>query len=130
MLVDMTFGASVLVAALRYRDRATDNTFTAALFYSGILGFGAGNYYMGRTHPAGLVVLFSIWALCVALLALLALRALAANRVSTRLSSLVLVGGVLISLGVASTSIAQFPMPWTELRRIAASSPLPAPYDI
>jgi hypothetical protein len=130
MLVDMTFGASVLVAALRYRDRAPDNTFTAALFYSGIMGLGAGNYYMGRTHPAGLVVLFSIWALCVALLALLALRALAANRVGARLSSLALVGGVLISLGVASTSIAQFPMPWTELRRIAASSPLPAPYDI
>ncbi len=130
MLVDMTFGAAVLAGALRYRDRSPDKAYTAALLYSGILGLGASNYYMGRTHPGGLVVLFSIWALSVALLALLALRALAANRVSARVSSLALVGSALISLGLAGTSIAQFPVPWTQLRRIAASAPPPSPYDI
>jgi len=130
MVVDMTFGAAVLMGALRYRDRAPDETLTAALLYSGILGLGAGNYYMGRTHPAGLVVLFSIWAISVALLALLALRAVAANRVGARLSSLALVGGALLSLGVAATSIAQVPKPWTELRRITTSTPVPAPYAI
>jgi len=118
------------MGALRYRDRAPDETLTAALLYSGILGLGAGNYYMGRTHPAGLVVLFSIWAISVALLALLALRAVAANRVGARLSSLALVGGALLSLGVAATSIAQVPKPWTELRRITTSTPVPAPYAI
>ena len=130
MVVDMTFGAAVLMGALRYRARAPDKTLTAALLYSGILGLGAGNYYMGRTHPAGLVVLFSIWAISVALLALLALRAVAANRVGARLSSLALVGSALLSLGVAGTSIAQFPKPWTELRRITTSTPVPAPYAI
>ncbi len=130
LVVYMTFAAAVLVAAIRYRDGAVNRVYTAALVYSGIFGLGAGDYYMGRTQPGGLVVLFSIWSLCVALLALLSLRALASWRGRPRAAWLVLVGGALVSLGLVSTTIAQFPAPWTQLRRIAASSPPAPPYDL
>jgi hypothetical protein len=130
LIVDMTFAAAILVAAVRTRRGAADSAHTAALIYSGIFGLGAGDYYMGRTHPAGLVVLFSIWALSVVLLALLALRFLAARPGRLRTPSLLLLAGALVPLGLVSTAVAQFPAPWTQLRRIAASAPPPPPYDI
>jgi hypothetical protein len=130
LIIDMTFAAAILVAGLRFRSGTADSAYTAALVYSGIFGLGAGNYYMGRTHPGGLVVLFSIWSLSVVLLALLALRALIAQRGDFRVPSLLLLAGALVSLGLASTAVAQFPAPWTQLRRIAASAPLPPPYDV
>lgn len=130
ILIDMTFAAAILVAAVRYRRGAIDTAYTAALAYSGVFGLGAGNYYIGRTHPAGLTVLFSVWALSVALLALLALRALAAWHRDSRAPSPLLLAGALISLGLISTTVGQFPIPWTQLNRIAASAPPPAPYNI
>jgi hypothetical protein len=130
LIVDMTFAAAILAAAVRSRGGAVDGAYTAALAYSGVFGLGAGNYYMGRTHPGGLVVLFSIWALSVILLALLSLRAVAAWRGRSRAPSLLLVTGALVSLGLVSTAVAQFPAPWTQLRRIATSAPPPPPYDV
>jgi hypothetical protein len=130
LLVDMTFAASILVAAVRYRSRATNIAYTAALAYSGVFGLGAGNYYMGRTHPAGLTVLFSIWAISVALLALLALRALSAWRGRSTRPSPILVAGALLLMGLVTTTVAQFPAPWTQIRRIEASAPPPPPYNV
>jgi hypothetical protein len=130
LIVDMTFAAAILAAAVRYRDGSADGAYTAALAYSGVFGFGAGNYYMGRTTPSGLVVLFSIWALSVILLGLLTLRAFAAKQGRLRVSSPLLLAGALVSLGLTSTAVAQFPAPWTQLRRIAASAPPPPPYNV
>jgi hypothetical protein len=130
MVVYMTFAAAILVAAIRYHDGAADRAYTATLAYSGVFGLGAGNYYMGRTYPGALVVLFSIWSLNVMLLGLLSLRALATKRGRLRVTSLALVGGALVSVGLVSTAIAQFPAPRTQLRRIAASSPPPPPYNL
>jgi hypothetical protein len=130
LLVVMTFAAAILVAAVRYRSGAIDTAYTAALAYSGVFGLGAGNYYMGRTHPAGLTVLFSIWALSVALLALLALRALAAWRDRSGAPSPLLIAGALVLLGLVGATVAQFPAPWTQIRRIATSEPAPPPYDV
>jgi hypothetical protein len=130
LIVDMTFAAAVLVAAVRYRRGAIDIALTAALAYSGVFGLGAGNYYMGRTQPAALVALFSIWALSAALLALLALRALAEKRRHSDGPSSLLIAGALLLLGLMTTTIAQFPAPWTQLRRIATSAPPPPPYNV
>lgn len=130
LIVDMTLAAAILVAAVRFRREAEDRAYTAALAYCGVFGLGAGNYYIGRTHPGGLVVLFSIWALTVMLLAVLALRAIAAARVRPRTSSALLLAGALVSLGLTGTAVAQFPAPWTQLHRIASSAPLPPPYDV
>jgi hypothetical protein len=130
LIVDMTFAAAILMAAIRYRTAVTDTAYTAVLAYSGVFGLGAGNYYMGRTHPAGLVVLFSIWALTVVLLALLALRTVTARRGHFNAPVSMLVTAALVSFGLVITSITQFPAPWTQVRRIAASAPAPPPYDL
>lgn len=129
-IVDMTFAAAVIVAALRCRLNVDDGAYTAALAYSGVFGLGAGNYYMGRTTPGGLVVLFSIWALSVILLGLLALRSVASWRSRPGMSQLLPVAGALILMGLVTTSIAQFPAPWTQLRRIATTERPPAPYNL
>jgi hypothetical protein len=129
LIVVMTFAAAVLVAAMRYRSGASDGAYTAALAYSGVFGLGVGNYYMGRTHPAGLVVLFSSWALSVMLLGLITLRAFATRHDGSR-ASLLLVASALMSLGLMTTTVAQFPAPWTQVRRIAHSAPPPPPYDV
>jgi hypothetical protein len=130
LVVDMTFAAAVLVAAVRYRSRSSDKTYTSALVYSGILGLGASNYYFGRTHPGGLVALFSIWALSVALLAVLALRTFAANRGRLHPSLLLLMGCAVISLGLVSTAIAQFPNPRTQIDRLRSSAPPLPEFDV
>jgi hypothetical protein len=130
LVVDMVLAAAVLTAALRFREGAADSAYTAALAYCGVFGLGAGNYYMGRTHPAGLVVLFSIWALTASLLALLALRGLARRPARPSAPLTLLFAGALICLGLTCTAVAQFPVPWTQLRRITASAPPPPPYDV
>ncbi|HSZ14032.1 MAG TPA: hypothetical protein VK790_08345 [Solirubrobacteraceae bacterium] len=130
LIVDMTFASAFLVAAVRARDGAEDRAYTAVLAYAGVFGLGAGNYYMGRTHPGGLVVLFSIWALCVVLLALLSLRAIAAWHGRPRAPAWLLVVSATVSLGLVATALTQFPAPWTQLRRIATSAPPPPPYDV
>jgi hypothetical protein len=130
LLVAMTFAAAIVVAATRYRRRVANVAYTGALAYSGVFGLGALNYYMGRTHPAGLTVLFSVWALSVVLLALLALRVLAARRVQVGIFSLPLLAGALVLLGLVSTAVTQFPAPWTQIQRIETSERPPTPYDI
>ena len=132
LIVYMTFAGAVLVSAVRYRRDAGDRAYTGALAYSGVFGLGAGGYYMGRTTPGALVALFSIWALSVVLLALLSLRTVAAwrDRPGAGAPSLLLLAGTLLSLGLTTTAVAQFPAPWTQLRRIAASSPPPAQYNV
>jgi hypothetical protein len=130
LIVDMTFAAAVLVAAVRYRRGAVDIAHTAALAYSGVFGLGAGTYYMGRTQPAALVALFSIWALSITLLALLALRALTERRGYAKTPSRLLIACALVLMGLATTTVAQFPAPWTQLRRITTNAPLPPPYNV
>ena len=41
-----------------------------------------------------------------------------------------LLTGALVLLGLIGTTVAQFPAPWTQIRRIAASAPPPPPYDV
>jgi hypothetical protein len=130
MIVFMTFGAAILVGALRYRDRAENAPLTVALAFSGVFGLGAGEYYTGRTHPAGLVVLFSIWALAVLLLGVLALRSVRAWNGRPRIASMLFTTGALLMVGLTATSLTQFPAPWVQVSRIERSSALPAPYNV
>jgi hypothetical protein len=130
LIVFMTFVASLLVAGLRYRSKASDCVHTATLAYCGVFGLGAGAYYMGRSHPVVLVALFSVWALTCALLALVALRAPARSGNWTRMRWWMAIVVSLVPLGLAATAVTQFPAPWRQLKRIATSVPPPAPYDV
>lgn len=130
MIVFMTFGAAVIVGALRYRAREGDAPLTVALAFSGVFGLGAGEYYTGRTHPAGLVVLFSIWALTALLLGVLALRSVRAWSGRPQIASMLLTTGALLMVGLTATSLTQFPSPWVQVSRIERSLALPAPYNV
>jgi hypothetical protein len=130
LIVDLTFATAFLVAAIRARDGAGDRAYTGVLAYCGVFGLGASNYYMGRTTPGSLVVLFSIWALCVLLLALLSLRAIAAWHGRLPAPVLLLFVSATVSLGLVTTALTQFPAPWTQLHRIETSAPSPPPYNV
>jgi hypothetical protein len=137
LIIFITFAAALAVAGRRYRRRADDRVLTGALAYSGVFGLGAGSYYMGRSHPVVLVALFSVWALCGALLSLLSLRELARRPVRiaalTRKSAWAqvrLIALIAATLGLAATAIAQVPAPWTQVTRIATTARPPVPYNI
>jgi hypothetical protein len=129
LIVYMTFAAALLVAGLRFRRGAVDRLLTGALAYSGVFGFGAGAYYMGRSHPQVLVAMFSAWGLSVVLLAVVALKGLA-SREGRSATSPVLVFTAFLALGLAATSAGHFPNPLTQLRRIKASASPPLPYNV
>lgn len=135
LVVYATFVAVLALAALRHRgdDGASspevDRALTGALAFAGVFGLGAGSYYMGGSNPSQLIGVFSAWALAVSLLALLAVRALAAGRADPT-AGLPVFGSAcaLVMLGLLATALAQTPAPWTQLRRIDTRAAL-QPYD-
>jgi hypothetical protein len=129
LVVYATFAANLVIAGRRHRRRADDRALTGALAFAGVFGLGAGSYYMGGSNPSQLIGVFSAWALAAALLALLALRALAARRLDPgRRTPIFAVAAALVMFGLLASAVREFPAPWTQLRRIAARSPA-APYD-
>lgn len=138
LIMFVTFAGALVAAGLRYRRRAGDRALTGALTYSGVFGLGAGAYFMGRSHPNVLVTLFSAWALSGALLSLLALKELAREPVPqfgtlTRKHMRTWAGSTALiaaTLCLAATAITQIPAPWTQFKRIATSTPAPAPYNL
>ncbi len=129
LVVYATFVATLTVAALRHRHGAADRALTGALAFAGVFGLGAGSYYMGGSNPSQLIGVFSAWALAAALLALLAVRALAAWRLGRAARPPVFAAAAALLLaGVLATAVTEFPAPWTQLRRIDARA-AQQPYD-
>jgi len=124
IIIFATFVATLIVAALRLRSMHPDRIMTGALVFSGTFGLGAGSYYMGRSLPEVLAALFSAWGLATVLLCLLALEALRdpATRRQIWPSRALPIAAALLLLGLFVTSIDQFPAPWTQWRRLTASS--------
>jgi len=120
LVVFATFAAAATLATVRTVNRDPDVVFTGMLGWSGIFGLGAGAYFVGRSHPDVLVNLFSAWALALSLLAVAAVRALAA-RPSRRPHAVEL--AVLVGFGLAVASLAQTPAPWSQLERLADDTP-------
>jgi len=125
LILYASFLAALTVAALRRRAGEPDRATTGALAYAGVFGIGAGGYFMGRSNPVVLVAIFSAWGVCVALLALLAVRSLAsrARQPGSRPASAFPIAVALCSLGLIATAIGQFPAPWTQVSRIAERAP-------
>ena len=111
----VTFAAALVVAVVRTVKRRSDVLLTAMLAWAGVFGLGAGSYFAGRSHPEVLIDLFSSWALAIALLTVVVVRA-----VRARPGRRVLVAelAVLAALGLCICSIAQFPTPWSQIDRM------------
>jgi hypothetical protein len=123
LVVFATFVAAIALAAVRASSGERDTLLTGMLAWTGVFGLGAGTYFVGRSHPDVLVDVFSIWALALALLTVVAVRAIAA-RPSRRPTAVEL--AVFVGLGLAVCSIAQTPAPWSQLNRLGTTTAEPA----
>jgi hypothetical protein len=118
VLVTATFAAAVVTAAVRRAAGERDVVLTAMLAWTGVFGLGSSIYfYAYRSHPDVLINLFSSWSVTVALLLVVVLRGMWADRRPA-------IAGVLVlfAFGLVVCSVAQLPLPWQHVRRIAASS--------
>ncbi|HEX7290375.1 MAG TPA: hypothetical protein VF250_04525 [Conexibacter sp.] len=119
LVVYVTFVAAIVVAAVRGLG-AEQREATVALAWIGIFGLGVGAYFAGRSHPHVLIDLFSVWSYALALLAVVALRAIALRPGRRpQLAELLVFAGI----GVTVCSLAQIPTPWSQIDRIRNSQP-------
>jgi hypothetical protein len=94
-----TFLAALVIGINGFVGKTDDRMLYAALLYFSVLGFGVGAYYIGRSHPVVLVMIFWAWGVTLAFLALSAVRAW--NKKRSLLLVLPLVGVMLhLSLGL------------------------------
>lgn len=117
-----TFAAAVVTAAVRYVQGQRNSPLTAMLAFAGVFGLLAGSYFAGRSLPWQLMLLFPIWALAGALLAMTTAEYLRSARGSSSLRRLLLPSLLVMSgFGVMIAAIGTFPPPWTQLERISQS---------
>jgi len=123
-----TFAAAIVVATVRALTVAgkdappRDRTLTALLAWAGVFGLGAGSYFAGRSHPEVLISLFSAWAFALALLLVVLVRSVR-TRPSGRLNAPEV--ALLAGCALAVCSLAQTPLPWTQLARIGRTTSIP-----
>jgi hypothetical protein len=119
LVVYATFVGAIGVGAVRGL-AGEDRALSVALTWIGIFGLGVGAYFTGRSHPHVLIDLFSVWSYALALLAVVAIRAIV-RRPGHRpqLAELLVLAGV----GVMACSLAQTPTPRSQIDRLRASQP-------
>jgi hypothetical protein len=115
IVVYLTYVAAIAVATVRVIHRDRGRLLTALLVWSGVFGLGLGGYYMGRTSPSQLISMFSAWTFCMALLTIVAVTQLSRDR-GRRLAPAHI--AIFLGMGVAACSLAQTPLPWTQLARL------------
>ncbi len=118
-VIYLTHVAAIGVATARALRRAPDRLMTGMLAWSGVFGLGAGSYYVGHSLSEVLIYTFPCWALTVALLTVLTVRALAAGAQRPSPAQL----ACLFAFGLLVCSLAQTSPPWEQLRRVAQSGP-------
>ncbi len=119
LVILATFVAALATAAVRAVRGAADRSLTGMLAWCGVFGLGTGAYFAYRSHPDTLIASFSIWSLTLALLLVVAVRAAQAHGPALPTPATV---ALLVGCGLAVCSIAQFPLPWKQVERIARSS--------
>lgn len=135
LVIYLTYVAAIATATVRALRGDEDRLMTGLLAWSGVFGLGAGAYYVGRSHPEVLINMFPAWGLCVTLLAIVAIRDLAARHQAggqragdaaaerrTRRPPLAQLA-CLFGLGVLVCSLAQTPTPWGQLERLSQKAP-------
>jgi hypothetical protein len=124
VVIFVTYAAALVAAAARGRSSA-NRTLTGMLAWSGVFGLGAGSYYVAESQPLQLTLMFSAWALAMALLAVLVVERLAAP---PRRRPNVAEAAVLVGIGLMACSLAQLPRPWSQIERLnVTQAGAPAP---
>jgi hypothetical protein len=118
----LTFAAVIVAATVRAIRRDPDILLIGLLVWSGVFGLGAGSYYVGRSHPEVLIDIFSAWSLALGLLLVIVVRAIAARPRRWPAPAEV---AVMAGFALTVCSIAQTPLPWTQIERIARHTPTP-----
>ncbi len=114
----VTFAAAIVAAVVRAAAER-ERLLTAALAWSGVFGMTAGSYYVGRSDPLNLVAMLSAWALALTFLVVLVARSLLRDRRRPTLPE----AAVVFGFGLAACSLAQLPLPWSQLERLGRSGP-------
>jgi hypothetical protein len=117
-----TYVAALLVAAVRFVRRDHDRTTTAMLAFSGTFGLMTAMYFVGRSTPFQLVLLFPAWGLALGLLTVTAVAALRSAREDrSRLRRILIPScAVLIGFGVMVSAIARVSPPWRQIDRLSS----------
>jgi hypothetical protein len=121
--VYLTYVAAILVAAARFTRRAENSTLTAMLAFAGVFGLLTSSYFAGRSLPWQLMLLFPIWGLALAMLALVAFVHLRSTRREPKRVSLLPSFAALAGFGVMAAAITTFPLPWDQVDRLSESGP-------
>ncbi|MGN6189862.1 MAG: hypothetical protein ACTHOE_13285, partial [Conexibacter sp.] len=117
LVIYVTFVGAIGLATVRALQASDDRVLTGMLAWAGIFGLGSAAYFIGRSSPDSLKWVFSSWALTLALLTVAVLRAPADSRPWRPSIAAV---AVLAAFGLTICSLAQTPVPWTQLERVAA----------
>ncbi len=124
IVIYLTYVAAIGTATVRAVRRDRGRVLTGLLVWSGIYGLGIAAYYMGRTTPDGLVMMFSAWMLALVLLATTVIQELATE---PRRRPTIADCAVIFGMSVAVCSLAQTPVPWAQIKRLDART---APIDV
>lgn len=120
LILYATYAAAIVVATVRAIEGAPSRALTGMLAWCGVFGLGSAAYFMGRTHPELLIALFPTWALTLALLGVEVV-----GRLQRRAGARPGLGAALVLAAGALTvcSLAQVPLPWTQLERLGQDTP-------
>jgi hypothetical protein len=112
----LTHVAAISAATIRALRANPDRLLTGLLAWSGVFGLGAGVYYVGHSISELVTYMLPMWALTVTLLTVTVLAHTSARPRPAAVACLV-------AFGLLVCSLAQLPVPWQQLQRIASHNP-------
>jgi hypothetical protein len=117
VVIYLTYVAAIGVATVRAIRSDSGRLLTGLLAWGGIFGLGIGAYYMGRSTPEAVVMMFSAWTLTLALLTVLTVQRIARD---PKRQPTIAQFAVFFGMGVAACSLPQTPAPWAQIKRLEA----------
>lgn len=105
---------------MRAVNRDPARLLTGLLAWSGVFGLGVGTYYMGRTTASQLISMFSAWAFALTLLMVVTVTQIARD---PRRRLTIAHIAVFLGMGIVACSLAQMPLPWTQIARLQKTAP-------
>ena len=118
-----TFVAAIAAAVVRLARRDADALLTGMLAWSGTFGLLVGSYFVGRPDVLRLQAMLGAFGFALAMLTVLAVRALAARGWRRPTIPELL---ALFAFALSLTSIVRLSLPHEQLQRLTASRPPPA----